>query len=66
MPYVVIKKNGKGVNMPFVFTQSDVDNLQRNANGDCFTLVNTTTRRLSKVGACRKRKKGLGRSRRRR
>ena len=67
MAHVVVKKNGKPLNSPWVFTQAEIDNLRRNAGGDCFTVVNVITRRTSRVGACSKRrKKGLGRSRRRR
>lgn len=53
MPYVVTKKNGKRQRTPFVFTAVEIENLRRRAGGDCFTVVNTTTRKVSQVGACR-------------
>jgi hypothetical protein len=51
MPYVITKKNGKRVNMPFLVLEHEAENLQRDTE-NCYTLVNTTTRRTRRVGRC--------------
>ena len=48
MPYVVINRNGKKVNSPFVYTAEEVERLKKAKNQN-LTLVNTTTRRVVKV-----------------
>lgn len=60
MPYVLWKKNGKRCSTPFVFTESEVDNLAKDTSNR-YVLVNTTTRRMRKVGGKRR---GYGRRKR--
>ena len=54
MPYVLWKKNGKRMNTPFVFTAADVENLDKDKHNS-YVLVNTTTRRMCRVGKKRTR-----------
>jgi hypothetical protein len=61
MPSVVIKRNGKHVKSPWVLTAEEVENLERNSPGECFELINTTTRRKQHIGACKKHKRRKGR-----
>ena len=45
MADVLVKRNGKRVNSPFVFTADDVDRLVKNSPGETLTFVNVITRR---------------------
>lgn len=65
MPYIVLKKNGKKEHPSFLFLERDVVNLARDRK-NCYTLMNTTTRRTRKVGMCNGVSAGLNGSRRRR
>ena len=57
MPYVLWKKNGKRASTPFIFTATEADNLARDEK-NCYTLINTTTRRTRRVGgSCRPRRR---------
>jgi len=60
MPYVLWRKNGKRTSAPFIFTESEVDNLDKDKRNS-YVLVNTTTRRFRRVG-----KRSRSRNRRRR
>lgn len=58
MPYVILKKNGSRFKGSFVLTSEDADHLERNAGGDCYVLLNTTTMRQRKIGGCKRRRRG--------
>jgi len=59
MAFIITKKNGKRFGLRAIFTATEIDRLR--GDGNCYTVVNTTTRRASKIGAtCRTRKAGLG------
>jgi len=65
MPYIVLKKNGKKEHPSFLYLERDVANLARDRQ-NCYTLINTTTRRTKKVGMCGGAQLGRARRRRRR
>ena len=56
MPYVLWKKNGKRASTPFVFTADEVDNLAKDTDNS-YVLVNTTTRRMCRVGGRKRRQR---------
>jgi hypothetical protein len=60
MPSVVIKRNGKSVRSPWVLTADEVENLRKNSPGECYELINTTTRRKQHIGACTKHRRRKG------
>ena len=59
MPYIIAKKDGKRFGGTFVLTKTEVNRLK--SDGHCYVIVNTTTRRASKIGStCRSGRANLG------